>query len=104
MKNKNGFSVYNFEIRFETIFIAEEKIIIVQVKIQYIGNVKSIVFDSTKKGSPFTDFPNRWLLNSLFEVSVKQSLKCSTVSCFVLCHFVHCVVNSVKVLFLCKLS
>lgn len=52
MKNKNGFSVYNFEIRFETIFIAEEKIIIVQVKIQYIDDVKSIVFDSTKKGSP----------------------------------------------------
>ena len=52
MKNKNGFPVYNFEIRFETIFIAEEKIIIVQVKIQYLGNVKSIVFDFTKKGSP----------------------------------------------------
>ena len=39
----------------------------------------------------------------LCEISFKKSLKCFTVSCFVPCHFMYCIVDCIKTLFFSKL-
>ena len=68
---------------------------------------KSRIDPANKKATPsgiaLLLFKYYWIFNGLYvcglaEVSFEQTLECLAVSCFILCHFVYCVMDSVEIL------